>query len=120
VPLERGRAYAKMGRSEAANIDFDNALTLDPSNEELRRAVEVERATLANAPSAVPPRREPPLSPRPQNWWLLRFAPRKRDPLSSRAAVICLLMITQSLDVTLSRSGDGTGTVMSRDTGNAR
>jgi tetratricopeptide (TPR) repeat protein len=65
VLLERGRAYGKMGRSEAAKNDLDNALTLDPSNEELRRAVEVERSMLANAPAAVPPSQGVPARPSP-------------------------------------------------------
>jgi tetratricopeptide (TPR) repeat protein len=62
ILLESGRAYARMGRPEAAKRDFNNALTLDPSNEELRRLIEVELAVLANIPSTIPP--PPPTTPR--------------------------------------------------------
>ena len=52
VLVDRGRTYARMGRSEAAKNDFDSALTLSPSNEELRRIIEVEVAAL---PRLSPP-----------------------------------------------------------------
>jgi hypothetical protein len=56
-----------MGRSETAKRDFDKALTLDPSNAELRRIIEVEVAALPgqNPPStAQKPRQSPPTQQR--------------------------------------------------------
>jgi tetratricopeptide (TPR) repeat protein len=52
ILVDRGRTYARMGRSEAAKNDFDSALTLSPSNEGLRRIIEVEVAAL---PGLSPP-----------------------------------------------------------------
>ncbi len=46
ILVDRGRTYARMGRSATAKSDFDKALTLDPSNAELRHAIEVEVAAL--------------------------------------------------------------------------
>src|SRR5262245_51436756 len=46
IPLDRGRAYAKMRRCDAAKNDFDTAIALDPSNAELRRYIAVELAAL--------------------------------------------------------------------------
>jgi tetratricopeptide (TPR) repeat protein len=44
--LDRGRTYAKIGRSAAAENDFDAAIALDHSNAELRRYIAVELASL--------------------------------------------------------------------------
>jgi tetratricopeptide (TPR) repeat protein len=66
VLVDRGRTYARMGRSGTAKSDFDNALTLDASNAELRHAIEVEVAVL---PAQSPPstaQEAPPQSPPPQ------------------------------------------------------
>jgi len=52
VVVDRGRTYAKMGRSEAARNAFDSALKLDPSNAELRDAIAVE---VADLPGQSPP-----------------------------------------------------------------
>src|SRR5262249_35103983 len=66
ILLDRGRTYARMKRPQAARSDFDTALKLDPSNEELRRAVEVELAAI-NTPSTVPPSpATPPSEPSPK------------------------------------------------------
>src|SRR5262249_32909966 len=54
ILVDRGRTYARMGRSEAAKNDFDSALKLDPANEQkLRPVIEAEIATLTgqNPPS---------------------------------------------------------------------
>jgi S1-C subfamily serine protease len=67
ILLDRGRAYARMGRSQAAKTDFDAALRLDPSNQELRRAIEVELAVVANAPSTTPPAQGAPQLPPPRD-----------------------------------------------------
>jgi len=53
VLADRGRTYARMGRSEAAKSDFDSALKLDPANvQELRPVIEAEVAAL---PGQGPP-----------------------------------------------------------------
>lgn len=67
VLVDRGRTYARMGRSEAAKNDFDSALRLDPGNEQkLRPVIEAEISALAGetSPSQLPPRTTaPPVQP---------------------------------------------------------
>jgi tetratricopeptide (TPR) repeat protein len=65
VLLDRGRTYARMGRSEAAKSDFSAALALDPSNEQLRQHIEGEFALLLgqSPTSTVPPSHETPSQP---------------------------------------------------------
>ena len=81
VLLERGRTYARIGRLQEAKNDFDAALTLDPSNEELRRAIEAERALLAHAPFTVaPPAWLPfPIAAPKTGGSCVAFGPRTRD-----------------------------------------
>jgi hypothetical protein len=52
-----------MGRSEDAKSDFDNALTLDPSNAELRHAIEMEVAALPEQSPPLTAQDTPPQSP---------------------------------------------------------
>ena len=50
VLVDRRRAYARMGRSEAAKNDVDSALKLDPANEQkLRPVIEAELLRLGKA-----------------------------------------------------------------------
>jgi Flp pilus assembly protein TadD len=61
VLVDRGRTYARLGRSEAAKNDFDSALKLDPANEQkLRPLIEMEVAAL---PGQSPPSTEQKTSP---------------------------------------------------------
>jgi tetratricopeptide (TPR) repeat protein len=58
--VDRGRTYAKMGRSEDAKNDFDGALRLDPANEEkLRPVIEAEVAALPATVQKPPPQSPP-------------------------------------------------------------
>jgi tetratricopeptide (TPR) repeat protein len=65
ILLDRGRTYAKMKRSDAAKSDFDAAITLDPSNAELRRYIGVELAALMSPSVGIPPMQEPPVASQP-------------------------------------------------------
>src|SRR5262249_42419160 len=71
VLVDRGRTYARMGRSEAAKSDFDSALKLDPANEQkLRPVIEMEVAALSgqSPPSTAqktPPQSSSPVSAQP-------------------------------------------------------
>jgi tetratricopeptide (TPR) repeat protein len=61
--FDRGRTYGRMGRSPAARNDFDAASKLDPSNEELQRAIEVELAAITPPSTVPPPRATSPTAP---------------------------------------------------------
>ena len=64
ILVDRGRTYARMGRSEAAKNDFDSALRLDPANEErLRPIIEKEVAALPATVQKPPPQSPPPQQP---------------------------------------------------------
>jgi tetratricopeptide (TPR) repeat protein len=81
ILVDRGRTYARMGRSQTAKSDFDKALTLDPSNAELRRAIEVEVAELpGQSPHLLLPPRKKLL--RPGQRQPAPPTPRRRSPLN--------------------------------------
>jgi tetratricopeptide (TPR) repeat protein len=61
ILLDRGRTYAKMGRSAAAKNDFDTAGALDPSNAELQRYIAVKLAALTSP--TIPPLHQPRVPP---------------------------------------------------------
>jgi tetratricopeptide (TPR) repeat protein len=65
ILVDRGRMYARMGRSEAAKNDFDKALKLDPANEKKLRPV-IEKEVAGRPPSTVAPLKttSPPLAVR--------------------------------------------------------
>ena len=75
ILLDRGRTFGRMKQIQAARNDFENAQRMDPSNEELRQAVEVEVAALiapstssptpVPTPAPPPPVRTPPQQPAP-------------------------------------------------------
>jgi S1-C subfamily serine protease len=123
--VDRGRTYARMGRSQAAKSDFDTALKLDqPPNEELRRAVEVELAAI-NTPSTVPPSPSapPPTPPTPRQ---AAPAPQPQDKeISSGSAFVVSrkghLLTNNHVVSECSRveiGGVGTAVVLSKDSGN--
>jgi S1-C subfamily serine protease len=115
-----------MGRSQAAKNEFDAALKLDPSNEELRRLIEVELAALANTPPTIrspspaapepaqPPGQAAPVPPRDQD----------KEVSSGTAFVVSRTghFVTNNHVVAdcplVEIGGVGTATVVSRDRGN--
>ena len=54
VLLERGRTYARMSQAQSAKRDFDAALAIEPTNAELRAAVDREIADRPNTATANP------------------------------------------------------------------
>ncbi len=53
VLVERGRTYVKMGQPQLARRDFDEALAKDPTNAELRTAVERESFNLTSQANPI-------------------------------------------------------------------
>jgi S1-C subfamily serine protease len=113
-----------MGRSQAAKSDFNTALKLDPSNEELRRAIEVELAVLANPPSTVPPSQgTPPQAPAPKQA-PAQPSDQEKEISSGSAFVVSHQghLLTNNHVVAgcalVEIGGVGTAAVVSRDTGN--
>ena len=124
--VDRGRTYARMGRSQAAKSDFDTALTLDqPPNEELRRAVEVELAAI-NTPSTVPssPAAPPPTPPPPREAAAVPPQDQEKEISSGSSFAVSrnghLLtnnhVVSECARVEI--GGIGTAVVVSRDNGN--
>jgi S1-C subfamily serine protease len=118
--VDRGRTYARMGRSQAAKSDFDTALSLDqPPNEELRHIVEVELAAI-NTPSPSLP--SPPPTPAPPK---RAAAPQEDNEISSGSAFVVSRkghLLTNNHVVSgcarVEIGGVGAATVVSRDSGN--
>jgi S1-C subfamily serine protease len=125
VLLERGRTYARIGRLQEAKNDFDAALTLDPANQELRRAIEAERALLAHAPFTVAPPLGSPSQSLPPKQAVPALPLDGEQEISSGSAFVVsrqghLVTNNHVVDgcAVVEIGGDGIATVVGRDSAN--
>jgi tetratricopeptide (TPR) repeat protein len=124
--LERGRTYLRMGQMQAAKSEFDSAISLDPSNEELRRYIGVELAAAAPPPATVTPAPAPPSqTSAPRQAAAPARPPEQGKEISSGSAFVVSRqghLLTNEHVISgcglVEIGGIGTAMVVSRDAGN--